>query len=94
MPSMGSYRETAKTVAGAALEKACLSMADIAFTRATGYGSGAVDFADETTTDISCHAAGVHHLFPRVRTVVEYRRAVQQGDQGRQLGEDHRLRPE
>ncbi len=90
MPSMGSYRETAKTVAGAALEKACLSMADIAFTRATGYGSGAVDFADETTTDISCHAAGVHHLFPRVRTVVDigaqFSKAIRVDSSGRITG--------
>jgi len=46
-------------------------MADIAFTRATGYGSGAVDFADETATDIACHAVGVHRLFPQARTVID-----------------------
>jgi predicted CoA-substrate-specific enzyme activase len=71
IPSGGSYRETAKTVAEAACDKARLSMVDIAFTRATGYGSAAVDFADETATDIACHAAGVHHLFPQARTVID-----------------------
>ncbi len=71
IPSGGSYRETAKKVAEAALANARLSMADVAFTRATGYGSGAVDFADDTATDIACHAAGVHHLFPLARTVVD-----------------------
>ena len=71
VPSGGSYTEAASTVAEAALERAGLSMADISFTAATGYGAGAVAFADRSATDISCHAAGIHHLFPSVRTVID-----------------------
>ncbi|MGD0230276.1 MAG: acyl-CoA dehydratase activase [Syntrophorhabdales bacterium] len=71
MPSGGSYSEAARKVAEAALHKAGLSPADISSTTATGYGAGAVDFADRSATDISCHAAGVHHLFPSVRTVID-----------------------
>jgi predicted CoA-substrate-specific enzyme activase len=54
-----------------AIEKAGLSSAEISRTIATGYGAGAVDFANRTVTDISCHAAGIHYLFPSVRTVVD-----------------------
>ncbi len=38
---------------------------------ATGYGRNAVRFADTTITEITCHARGVHHLLPEVRTIVE-----------------------
>jgi predicted CoA-substrate-specific enzyme activase len=38
---------------------------------ATGYGRNAVRFADTTITEITCHARGVHHLAPEVRTVIE-----------------------
>jgi predicted CoA-substrate-specific enzyme activase len=90
IPSVGSYRETARTVAEAALDKARLSMADIAFTRATGYGSGAVDFADETATDIACHGAGVHYLFPHARTVIDigaqFSKAIRVDSAGRITG--------
>jgi len=90
MPSVGGYREAARRIAGAALDKARLSMADIAFTRATGYGSGAVDFADETATDFACHAAGIHHLFPHARTVIDigaqFSKAIRVDSAGRITG--------
>ena len=38
---------------------------------ATGYGRNAVRFADTTITEITCHAQGVHHLAPEVRTIIE-----------------------
>jgi (R)-2-hydroxyacyl-CoA dehydratese activating ATPase len=38
---------------------------------ATGYGRNAVRFADTTITEITCHARGVHHLLPDVRTIIE-----------------------
>ncbi|HEY5910278.1 MAG TPA: acyl-CoA dehydratase activase [Verrucomicrobiae bacterium] len=38
---------------------------------ATGYGRNAVKFADTTITEITCHARGVFHLDPEVRTVIE-----------------------
>jgi predicted CoA-substrate-specific enzyme activase len=71
LPSGGNYAEAARTVAAAAMEKAAVSDTDISATIATGYGAGAVDSADRTIADISCHAAGVSYLFPSVRTVVD-----------------------
>lgn len=44
---------------------------DIAYTMATGYGAKRVPFADDTVTDISCHARGMHFLYPSVGTAVD-----------------------
>ncbi len=38
---------------------------------ATGYGRARIDFADTTITEITCHARGVRHHLPDVRTIVE-----------------------
>ncbi len=38
---------------------------------ATGYGRYTVTFADTTITEITCHARGVRHLVPNVRTVID-----------------------
>jgi predicted CoA-substrate-specific enzyme activase len=38
---------------------------------ATGYGRNAVRFADTTISEITCHARGVYHLTPEVRTIIE-----------------------
>lgn len=70
-PSGGDYRETVEKVTKEALDRAHLSSKDIFRTVATGYGSAMVGFSNQTATDISCHAAGVHHLFPSARTVID-----------------------
>jgi (R)-2-hydroxyacyl-CoA dehydratese activating ATPase len=44
---------------------------DVASIVATGYGRNAVSFADTTITEITCHAVGVHHLVPDVKTVID-----------------------
>jgi predicted CoA-substrate-specific enzyme activase len=71
MPSGGDYKGTARKVASTALDRAGLTFADVTRTMATGYGAAMVDFSDQSVTDISCHAAGVRHLFPSARTVVD-----------------------
>lgn len=38
---------------------------------ATGYGRELIDFADETVTEISCHARAVSTLFPSARGIVD-----------------------
>jgi (R)-2-hydroxyacyl-CoA dehydratese activating ATPase len=38
---------------------------------ATGYTRGSLTSADTTVTEITCHAAGVHHEVPEAATVVE-----------------------
>ncbi len=87
VPSGGNYAESARKVSDAALEKANLSRAEISTTVATGWGAGAVDFADRTVADISCHAAGIFHFFPSARTVVDigsqFSRAIKLGNDGK-----------
>jgi predicted CoA-substrate-specific enzyme activase len=57
------------------LEEACreaqVDRASLGPIVATGYGRKAVSFAQTTITEITCHARGVHHLAPEVRTIIE-----------------------
>ncbi len=52
------------------LAQAGLTRADLAGTIATGYARSQVR-CDTTITEISCHAAGVHHLLSETRTVID-----------------------
>lgn len=45
--------------------------ADIRQMVATGYGRNAIEDADTTITEITCHARGVYHLHPEARTIVD-----------------------
>ena len=57
------------------LERTCreagVDRAGISALVATGYGRNAVRFAHTTITEITCHAQGVYHLAPAVRTIIE-----------------------
>lgn len=44
---------------------------DIGKIIATGYGRNIIGFADETITEITCHAKGVHYLLPKTRTIID-----------------------
>ena len=87
MPSGGDYKEVARSVAKKALSELGLSLNEVAYTVAVGYGASMVDFADHSLTDISCHAAGIHHIFPSVKTVIDvgaqFTRAIRLDDAGR-----------
>ena len=87
LPSGGDYREAVKAVTDEALKRAGISSGDVSRKIATGYGAAMVDFSDQTTTDISCHAAGVHYLFPTVRTVIDigaqFSKAIGVNDEGK-----------
>ncbi|MDH5696877.1 MAG: acyl-CoA dehydratase activase [Dehalococcoidia bacterium] len=71
MPSGGNYKLAAEEVAGEALTKAKLSLKDIDYTVATGYGAANVSFSHQATSDISCLARGVYYLFPTARTAID-----------------------
>lgn len=87
LPSGGNYETTGRKLTEIAIEQAGIRFEDISRCVATGYGSSAVAFADETVTDIVCHSAGVHNLFPRVRTVIEvgaqFSKAIRINEEGR-----------
>jgi predicted CoA-substrate-specific enzyme activase len=53
------------------LEAGAVRRSDIARIVATGYGRIQAGFADETSTEIACQAAGVTALHPEVRTIIE-----------------------
>lgn len=44
---------------------------DVKKTVATGYGRNIIRIADTTITEITCQAAGVHHLVPDVKTIID-----------------------
>ena len=53
------------------LARAGLDRADLRRTVVTGYGRMTFQGADEQRTEIACHAKGVWHLSPAVRTIVD-----------------------
>ena len=70
-PSGGNYQGTAERINDELISQAGLRPDHIAYTVATGYGSKRVLFADETVTDVSCHARGLYFLHHTVRTAVD-----------------------
>lgn len=64
-------REAAELCLDETLERAGTDRAGVDFIVTTGYGRELVEFGDLSVTEISCHADGVHHLFPEVRTVID-----------------------
>ena len=55
----------------AALAEAGLSRGDILRVTATGYGRNSFEGAEETVSELSCHAIGAHAAFPEARTVLD-----------------------
>ena len=54
-----------------ALERANLTLNDIDYVVATGYGRAVVPFANENRSDILCHSKGAHWHFPKARTILD-----------------------
>jgi predicted CoA-substrate-specific enzyme activase len=70
-PTGPEHRKLANRVMEEALTQAGLAFEEITYLVATGYGRINVPFADRQITEISCHARGVVHLLPGVRTVID-----------------------
>jgi len=71
LPSRGNYALAGEEVMQKALTKAGLSVDEVACIIATGRGAPSVSFTREQATEISCHAKGLSHLFPSVRTIID-----------------------
>ena len=54
-----------------ALDRAEISVKQIACAVSTGYGRVSLEFADKAVTEITCHGRGAYHLFPDTRTIVD-----------------------
>lgn len=65
------HRRLATSVLKDLLVRAGISLNDISFIVATGYGRVNVPFADRQITEISCHARAVFSLMPAVHTVID-----------------------
>ncbi len=66
-----NYRETARRLTDELMAKAGLSLKDMTYIVATGYGAEMIPFANERVVDIRCCARGIHNIFPSVRTVID-----------------------
>jgi predicted CoA-substrate-specific enzyme activase len=73
------------------LNEACvardISRADIAMLYSTGYGRNILPFSQKVISEISCHARGVHLLFPQCKTIIDIggqdSKAILLGEKGR-----------
>jgi len=70
-PTGPEQRRLSNKVMEEALKRAGLSFEAITYVVATGYGRINVPFADQQVTEITCHARGIHHLFPQARTIID-----------------------
>lgn len=71
IPTGAESSKTARRAMEEALKGAGLTMDDLDFVVATGYGRVVVPFAQDNVSEISCHAKGSHYWFPTVRTVLD-----------------------
>lgn len=69
--SLGAGTSGAARVIEDLFEKANLSWDDIAYCVATGYGRQRFEQADEEISELSCHALGMNHLLPGIRTIID-----------------------
>jgi predicted CoA-substrate-specific enzyme activase len=87
IPSRGNLSAAADEVVSQVLAKAGLSVGDIGYVVATGYGAASTSLARQSVSDISCQGRGVSHLFPSVRTAVDiggqFSRAFRVDNKGR-----------
>ncbi len=63
--------KTSRMTIAEALKGTGLSLQDIHYIVATGYGRVLVPFANENVSEISCHARGINWYFPNVRTILD-----------------------
>jgi predicted CoA-substrate-specific enzyme activase len=70
-PTGPEHRRIAYKVMLEALSKLKMSLDDINYVVATGYGRLNVPFADKQITEITCHARGVNSVFPNVNTAID-----------------------
>ena len=54
-----------------AMASAGLTIGDISYVVATGYGRNTFHFANKTYSELSCHALGARYLCPGARTVID-----------------------
>ena len=71
LPTGWNTAEAGEFALNNACEAAAMARSGLRHVTATGYGRIALPFADKTVTEISCHARGAAHLFPRAGLVLD-----------------------
>lgn len=78
---------SARGVVEDSLKLANAKWEDLSYVVATGYGRLRLSFANQHTTEITCHGRGAKHVFPCVRTVLDIGgqdcKAIRLGENGR-----------
>lgn len=67
----GSSLKSAEKAFQEALAKTGLSVNDIAYVVATGYGRVSIPFANRTVTEIYCQSVGVYNEIPTARSIID-----------------------
>ena len=84
------FSATAEHCLTSSLEMAQAKVKDIFKSVSTGYGRKNVPFANETKTEIGCHAKGCYHYFPTSLTIIDIggqdNKVVKIDDKGRRTG--------
>ena len=72
-PTGGDVGSAATKVTKEAMDKTGLGICreDLKYVVSTGYGRGAITFADKTVTEIICHAKGAHFVMPSTRFIID-----------------------
>ncbi len=68
---VGAGTSGAKRVLDSVLSESELTLEDIAYTVATGYGRMMFEQADKQVSELTCHSKGVFLRFPSARTVID-----------------------
>ena len=71
LPTGWSPRGAGEAIIKELLDLSSLQRTDLHQIVVTGYGRVALSSADQTVTEIKCHARGVSELYPEVRTIVD-----------------------
>jgi len=70
-PTGAEHRHLALKVMDETLKEAGLSLDELDYIVATGYGRINVPFADRQITEITCHARGIRALFPEAKIIID-----------------------
>lgn len=71
IPTGWSPRTAGESIIVDLLDQAGVSRSELDRIVVTGYGRVALQSADQTVTEIKCHARGIAELYPEVRTIVD-----------------------
>ncbi len=71
IPSGYNVKTSANTILKTLLDETGINMDDITALISTGYGRKRIDFADQSVTEITCHAAGARFQNPEIRSIID-----------------------